>query len=445
MNVKVMVGRQMVTKKTNKENNNIHRAEAELEEAEAGLVKTKNQLRVFWICYFGIPCIMSFVVLAIFAFKSSKDKYGEPLTFFDSISIWPTELICLFSGFLAIYYILQSYKSLILNSEEITQHLVIENGKENLSIKLKKNFQIILEYWNIYCNKDLKKSGKYIWSAVCTGSYSFAACRFLKYSEMPITPLRGHISKHTDNCIFVFSALSILFLTWYVIISVHYCRGFFSDIIDSKKTSLLSNMFNTRCTISIVDSCKEEDQVCLDKLTKCLSEYDKLVTDHVFVLWLKINVIAKRTEIVGKMITYPFIVFTLLLISRNKFFDHWTWPIPLVIVIIVIILIVLYYAIVLFYDANNSRRQTITRLYEERMKLLNIQIPTKFNVVDDRISEFIEQKTKYIDVIISDLQNLKNGAFTPLRNSPVLIAILAPLGGMGSIAILQYLVQFFNK
>ncbi len=99
----------------------------------------------------------------------------------------------------------------------------------------------------------------------------------------------------------------------------------------------------------------------------------------------------------------------------------------------------------LFYDANAVRKRVIIDLYAIRFKILNTQIPTRFDVTNDRKSVFIGQKIQYIDNIINDLQDLKSGAFAPLSNSPVLIAVLAPLGGLGSIAILQYLPQLLNK
>ncbi|MBZ0109914.1 MAG: hypothetical protein K8F52_14780 [Candidatus Scalindua rubra] len=102
-------------------------------------------------------------------------------------------------------------------------------------------------------------------------------------------------------------------------------------------------------------------------------------------------------------------------------------------------------AFVLFYDANAVRKRVIIDLYAIRFKILNTQIPTRFDVTNDRKSVFIGQKIQYIDNIINDLQDLKSGAFAPLSNSPVLIAVLAPLGGLGSIAILQYLPQLLNK
>ncbi|MBT6229878.1 MAG: hypothetical protein HOI47_24815, partial [Candidatus Scalindua sp.] len=70
---------------------------------------------------------------------------------------------------------------------------------------------------------------------------------------------------------------------------------------------------------------------------------------------------------------------------------------------------------------------------------------TQLTFIDEEISKLIEQKIKYIECTIKDIQDLKNGAFTPLGRHPLLLAILAPSGGMGSIAILPHLMQMFGN
>ena len=76
---------------------------------------------------------------------------------------------------------------------------------------------------------------------------------------------------------------------------------------------------------------------------------------------------------------------------------------------------------------------------------MNTQIPAILDVTNDEKSKLIEQKSKYIDYIVKDIQGLRSGAFVPLGRNPILIAILTPLGGLGSISILQYLSQLLNK
>ena len=108
--------------------------------------------------------------------------------------------------------------------------------------------------------------------------------------------------------------------------------------------------------------------------------------------------------------------------------------------------------IVLGYPIGMKGQETIQTKnvleFNEKLKL-KIKIPIVFQ--DERLSSLsaekslIEQKIKYIECTIKDIQDLKNGAFTPLGRHPLLLAILAPLGGMGSIAILPHLMQMFGN
>lgn len=68
---------------------------------------------------FLITCFFSFGALTFYAFLSSLDGEGEPLTFFDGISIWPTELLRLFSGLLAIFFLFYSAQGIMINDEKI--------------------------------------------------------------------------------------------------------------------------------------------------------------------------------------------------------------------------------------------------------------------------------------------------------------------------------------
>ena len=49
--------------------------------------------------------------------------------------------------------------------------------------------------------------------------------------------------------------------------------------------------------------------------------------------WMLIQLIAKRTEVVGKLIYFPFIVWVLIAVSRLRYFDNWRTPLGLAIVI----------------------------------------------------------------------------------------------------------------
>lgn len=427
-------------------NEKLKKDECESKEVETELNKTKKKWNLYWMWCFGVPCILSFAALTFCAFVSSWNRGGEPLTFFGGISIWPTELIRLFSGFLAIYFLLLFVQRLISNGED-TDKIIEEN-------KLLGKIHSILNPWHRY-QKKAKTKMKYIYIFIIAAAYLYVGHIFIEIYGKPITPFRGTLSKITDTIILFFSLFCMLYFTFFVIITIFNWQWFVKKIIGSESHRQLPENSDMNCSINKAMNkrkCEKRDKDCQDEQAKCLAKYDNHIYESISLQRLKIQIIAKRTEVIGKMITYSFIVFALLLISRHGFFDYWKWTIPLIIVISLTIFITLYFALILFYAANVARKNTVAFLHDEQLKLMNIQMPSIFDInkdeqrmIEDRKSRLIKQKSKYTDYIIKDIQDIKSGAFAPLGRNPIFIAILAPLGGMGSIAILQYLPQLLNK
>ncbi|GAX59346.1 Mg2+ and Co2+ transporter [Candidatus Scalindua japonica] len=402
--------------------------------------------RVFWSFVLSIPCLISFIALSSIIYLDFRCGEGEPLTFLDGISIWPAVLIRLFCGVLAIYFILLSNYNFI-HSEGVIDNHYSQRNADDISVA-----------WHKYRIKEggVKK---------CMGYAVFFALVYLCVVLVvliifgwPPVPFRGSLSFYTDSFILGFSLLLMSLLAWFVFNRVYYCRNFFSDIDDSHKDNFVSNN-DKSCSIRKIigkGKCVRKDNDCQKEVSSCLQKYDTNLTEKIQAEYSKIWVIAKRTEAIGKMILYSFIVFAILLISRNQFFDCWTWPIPLIFVIGTSICIGIYYSFILFYSANNIRKQTITRLYQIRLQLMGIQIPSikkndrkkmrnEQRLINDDISKLTERKTKYIECMINDIKDLKDGAFTPLGRNHLLIAVLTPLGGIGSLAILPHLIQLFGK
>ncbi len=421
---------------------------------------------------FAPTCLLAFAVFTWLAITSSWSIDGEPLTFFDGISVWPTELIRLFSGFLAIYFVVLVVQSIDSNNKEIEQFIYVTKSNEGKDNVIDRIFEHMLDVWGKH-NKSEGDVGKCLRIAgYFAFAYLVAGNVFILHFGPPSIPFRGNQSESADFCILIFSLASMSFLAWFVINRIHYCRKFLREIKCSEKRSQLSNMVKTNCYVE-----KENNNKCDEKIEceiiseQCLNDYDENLSGYILVQWVKLQIIAKRTFAIGKMIFYPFVIFALLLIARNNYFDHWCWTKPLIIVISSTIVITLYYAFILFYEANNIRKQTISSLHEEQLKLLNIQIPSLLElnegkikglgkhmkqiftrrlseeqkIIDDKKSKFIEQKSNYIDHIIHDLEDLKSGAFAPLRRNPIFFAILAPLGGLGTISILPHLLRLFEK
>ena len=414
--------------------------------------KIRQKRMIMWVCSIGYFCIITFTILTFYAFKSAWNGDGEPLSFLDGISIWPALLIQLFCGFLAIFLFLHSVQSLFHNNEEINKMFEKEE-KEQVRIK-NRSFIKIYDYWKGCCEGE-DSSYKYICILGFAFIYLCAGTAFVLLCSDLLIPYRDVISLRAEGCILPFSLFSIIAFDFFVIFSAISYRKFFNKIINYKSHWEFPEIQSTYCSIDsfIGKTCTDNSEDCRNRqeqIITCLSDYDKHLTDHILFHRLIIQVIAKKTKAIGKIIIYPFMVFALLLFSHNKYFDNLNWTPPLIVAIGLIVFITLFFSFRLFFTANIARKKSLVHLTDERFHLMSTQVPAmqvtsdpKF--INDEISKLIEQKLKYLDYIIEDIHDMKDGAFAPLAKNPILIAVLAPLGGMGSFAMLQYLPQLVNK
>jgi hypothetical protein len=126
---------------------------------------------------------------------------------------------------------------------------------------------------------------------------------------IPFIPGRGDASFFLDKVAVMMTVISLIVVTFYVMDARRLCTRFIEIL------SLNGATWPTEKT----EQFKKDD-----KLWKLSSEEQNE--------WTTIRFIARRTEAVGKMIYYPFLVLFLLIISRNYFFDAWKWPVSLIII-----------------------------------------------------------------------------------------------------------------
>ncbi len=391
--------------------------------------------------YFLIFCGLSFAALTACAFISSLSGEGEPITFFDGISIWPTEVLRLVSGILALYFLLFSLQEISLGHENV----------DRLYPQPKADTETSSEYtisgvWKRYQKNNVLKVN-WIFIGLAAVVYLGAGYIFIRTCGEPLSPYRGELSLLADKCILISSLFLMLILVAYVINTTWLCIKFINTFTSSdlKNTKNATEILSSRCSLK-ADICRESLNQCKTKYAECLTEYDKRMADETSAYWLTIKIVGKKTKVVGETIKYPFLVLFLLLVARHKYFDNWTWTVPLAIVIELTTLIALGFMIFLFYRANKVRQQMIARLREDQLILINTQLPGGIAAFDDAKTKLIGQRLRSIEYVMSEIQNMKSGAFSPLISfrNPILAAILMPLGGMGSISLFQQLTQFLK-
>lgn len=155
------------------------------------------------------------------------------------------------------------------------------------------------------------------------------------------------------------------------------------------------------------------------------SKIDSMITLPDIENWLDVQFIAQLTDSVGKLIYYPFIIIAIMIAVRWQYFDNWDWPISLMTVYMTGSFYIISCVVRLQYAAKKARKQAISKLQKTQ----------------DRIRFVDSKRSEQIEYLIGRIKSVKQGAFTPFFENPV-VHVLIPSGGMSLLALLRFLPQF---
>jgi len=113
-------------------------------------------------------------------------------------------------------------------------------------------------------------------------------------------------------------------------------------------------------------------------------------------------------------------------LARSPFFDHWTWPLSLILIFALNAMWAVGRAIFLRRSAEQLRETSIRKLQLSRVK-----------------QYAIPEKRQMFDEVLAEIRAVKKGAFAPLTEQPFIRAILYPSGGIGLLAVGQRLLDIF--
>lgn len=143
--------------------------------------------------------------------------------------------------------------------------------------------------------------------------------------------------------------------------------------------------------------------------------------------WIDARLLAEHTEVVGRFIIFPFILVGLLVVARSPLFDNWYLGGSVLAGLVVYALWSITMATVLNYDAERARKKALRGMEADLRWLGGAKAP-------------FDQLCKPFEDLIVDVRNLRQGAFAPFFEKPIVQAILVPLGGAGGVQLIQLLM-----
>jgi hypothetical protein len=153
---------------------------------------------------------------------------------------------------------------------------------------------------------------------------------------------------------------------------------------------------------------------------------------HLLDEWIDLQLIAELTERVGRLIYFPFIVFFLLLLSRNQWFDLWPWSASLIVIFSLNLALAAGGLIILQRSAKRSRVQAVVRLQTKLDRLREAVAVTE----TQKAQKALGQAEKLLD----EIQELDTGAFAGFWQNPLVGALLVPSGGTAIIELIHYFI-----
>jgi hypothetical protein len=145
---------------------------------------------------------------------------------------------------------------------------------------------------------------------------------------------------------------------------------------------------------------------------------NKLIQD-----WIDLEFVAKRTNCIGSMIYFPFVLIALLIVSRSTVFANYAPSLTILVWQGISLSIVFSCAVMLWWVARATRDGA-------KQNLTDGLIRAKDAESNPRLAEQLE-------TLLIRIAELNEGAFSPLSQQPLVRALLFPLSSAGWMALIE--------
>lgn len=370
----------------------------------------------------GSFIIVSFFGIVIIGWQLIRVAYGlfdeadplEPFALADGVSIWPTAILRVLGACLAVYFIIRHRRLVRENESDLEIAYCLGDGETTPPKRRKTQWQrlqwVLEQEWPAKTDplevKPLWEEFRRRGTRTARGTrvllmtvlYLLFGGALMATGATPVSPLRGDVAFWADKAVLATSVILFVVLVFHVIDTV---------LLDERLIRRLSGARS-----------EWPDSECL-----AWAETDR--TREFMQDLMDVRFIAQRTEVTGRFVLGPFIVVFVMIISRLSIFDRWDWPPALIAIIGINSAYAIFAALVLRRTAEGARRGALRRLKDDRLKC---------RAANDKAC------VDFLNNIIKEIDELKEGAFAPISQQPALRAILVPLGGLGTAAALELLL-----
>ncbi len=341
---------------------------------------------------------------------------GEPFSLTAGVSVWPSELLRLLVVVLCLIFLGKGLRDLSNNGEAISREFRFDEGSPSRFTfrSFWTNLQrvhhpvatmagtTVDQAWSWY--KEASRTPQRVARVLILFVLYIALIWSLErwvFDDEFIHPCRGWLSCKTDWLMTLLSMSLVVLLNLTVFDAVMLCRRWIGWV--------------TASTGGWSDQVQEEYLRDYGLGQAQRTEFEKL--KHLAV----VDLIGQRTEVVNRIIRYPFIALLILMAARNDYFDIWNYPLIILCTWSLNVFLALLAAYLLYQAASKAKAAMLDGLSRQMVQALGID--------RDR-----DVRIKQIQYVIDEVKDNEQGAFVPLYQQPVVESSL-----YGLVALLQYL------
>ncbi|MFG6431271.1 hypothetical protein [Roseateles sp. LYH14W] len=143
--------------------------------------------------------------------------------------------------------------------------------------------------------------------------------------------------------------------------------------------------------------------------------------------WIDVQVVARRSAPVARLVIGPFVVLALLVVARSRLFDNWAMTPAIAVGVSVYVAALIGLTVLLKQAAENTRRRALESMQADQRWLAGSGKPR---------ADLVEPFKR----LIAQVENNQRGAFASFFDQPLLKAMLVPLGGAGGTQLFDHLL-----
>jgi hypothetical protein len=159
-----------------------------------------------------------------------------------------------------------------------------------------------------------------------------------------------------------------------------------------------------------------------------------------FASFLPVELVARRTRALGPTLVHPFVVLFLLTIARLRVFDDWSWPASASVYFLLLMALTVVAGLRLRLRAERLRRECLHRLRVRWMGALGAPEPSAATKGRSRPTGRKASADK-LSRLVEELGEIREGAYGPLRENPLLQAVILPFGGVSLVAVIDWMMK----